>query len=145
MRKKRMDLFVWNKDQPNPKHVLMKKHILLIDDDPDEIDIFIDAFRDAGRDYKYDTVANATEALKFLQNTTPDYIILDYKMPKMNGLECLVEIKKMTALDGVPVVLYSSSLDEDIIETAEILGITGCVVKPFDMRRLPSLLQPYFK
>jgi CheY-like chemotaxis protein len=136
---------VLNKDQANPKHVRMTKHILLIDDDPDEIDIFIGAFRDAGQDFKYDTVSSSVEALKFLRNTAPDYIILDYKMPKMNGLECLVEIKKMPALDGVPVVLYSSSLDEDIIETAQILGVAGCVVKPFDMRTLPSLLQPYFK
>lgn len=121
----------------------MKKHILLIDDDPDEIDIFIDAFREAGQDYKYDTVLNATEALKFLQKTTPDYIILDYKMPKINGLECLVEIKKMPALSNVPVVMYSSSLDEDIIETAKVLGVAGCVAKPFDMRMLPTLMKPY--
>lgn len=120
------------------------KHILLIDDDPDEIDIFIDAFRDAGFDYKYDTAPNAQEGLKFLQHTQPDYIVLDYKMPKMNGLECLVEIKKMELLEKVPVVMYSSSLDEEIIDTAQILGVAGCVVKPFDMRALPSLLQPFF-
>ncbi|NCI49644.1 response regulator [Sediminibacterium roseum] len=123
----------------------MQKHILLIDDDPDEIDIFIDAFRDAGLDYKYDAAPNALEGLKFLRETKPDYIVLDYKMPKMNGLECLVEIKKMPSLEDVPVVMYSSSLDEEIIETAQILGVSGCVVKPFDMRMLPSLLQPYLK
>jgi CheY-like chemotaxis protein len=123
----------------------MKKHILLIDDDPDEIDIFISAFRDAGCDYKYDSVPSATEGLKFLRETTPDCIVLDYKMPKVNGLECLVEIKKMPSLDGVPVILYSSSLDEDIIETAEILGVSGCVVKPFDMRTLPDAIKPYFQ
>lgn len=119
------------------------KHILLIDDDPDEIEIFVDAFREAGYHFRYDAVHNAAQGLQFLQHTTPDCIVLDYKMPRMNGLECLVEIKKMDELDKVPVVLYSSSLDEDIIETAKAIGVTGWVAKPFDMRTLPLLLKPY--
>lgn len=121
----------------------MTKHILLIDDDPDEMDIFIDAFRDAGFDFKYDSAHNAATGLKFLQHTVPDCIVLDYKMPRMNGLECLVEIKKMPQLSAVPVILYSSSLDEDIIETAQVLGVAGCVAKPFDMRTLPGLIKPF--
>jgi DNA-binding response OmpR family regulator len=122
----------------------MQKHILLIDDDPDEIDIFIDAFREAGYDFKYDAISGATDALKFLGKSSPDYIILDYKMPRINGLECLVEIKKLNHLSHVPVIMYSSSMDEEIMETAMIIGAAGCVVKPFDMRTLPALLKPYF-
>lgn len=122
----------------------MPKHILLIDDDPDEIDIFIDSLREAGMEYTYTAMPGPVEGLNFLQHHTPDYIILDYKMPKLNGLECLVKIKEQPATADIPVVLYSSSLDEDIIETAMIVGAAGCVVKPFDMRTLPSLLKPYF-
>lgn len=119
------------------------KHILLIDDDPDEIDIFIDAFREAGYNHTYDSAPNAVQGLRFLQHTTPDCIVLDYKMPRMNGLECLVEIKKIPSLENVPVVLYSSSLDEDIIETARALGVSGWIRKPFDMRTLPSLMKQF--
>jgi CheY-like chemotaxis protein len=121
----------------------MEKHILLIDDDPDELDIFMSALRDGGLDFKYNAVTNAGEAIRFLQRFVPDYIVLDYKMPKINGLECLVEIKNMQHISHIPVIMYSSLLDESIIETAMIIGAAGCIKKPFDMRALPSLLKPF--
>jgi CheY-like chemotaxis protein len=121
----------------------MEKHILLIDDDPDEIDIFIDALRGKGMDFKYSTVNSAAEAMKFLQRMIPDYIILDYKMPKTDGIECLAGIKAIQHLANVPVIMYSSTMNEDDIKTAMIIGAAGHIKKPFDMRTLASLLQPF--
>jgi CheY-like chemotaxis protein len=121
----------------------MKKHILLIDDDPDEIDIFIDALRSKGMDFKCTTVNSAAEAIKFLQLVLPDYIVLDYKMPRVDGIECLANIKAIPHLAHIPVIMYSSTMDEEDIKTAMIVGAAGHIKKPFDMRTLPSLLEPF--
>lgn len=120
----------------------MKKHLLLIDDDPDELDILMEALRDAGLNFKYNAL-QALEALNILQQQQPDYILLDYDMPKMNGLECLAAIRQMQQLAHVPVIMYSSSMDEEMLETAMMLGASGHIRKPFDMRTLPSLLNPF--
>ncbi|MDB5211101.1 MAG: response regulator receiver protein [Sediminibacterium sp.] len=121
----------------------MEKHILLIDDDPDELEIFVDALRTKGLEVKCSAALNAKEAFKFLERMVPDYILLDYKMPKINGLECLVDIKATKQLAHIPVIMYSSTMDEDDIETAMILGAKGFIKKPFDMRTLAILLKPF--
>ena len=120
----------------------MEKHLLLIDDDPDELSMMMEALRDAGLHFKYNA-AQALEALQILQRLAPDYILLDYNMPKMNGLECLAEIKRLKSIAHVPVIMYSTSMDEGQIETAMILGASGHIKKPYDMRMLPSLLKPF--
>ncbi|MES2372907.1 MAG: response regulator [Bacteroidota bacterium] len=121
----------------------MEKHILLIDDDPDEIDIFLDALRSKGMDVKCSTVNSAEEAMKFLQRIMPDYIVLDYKMPKTDGIECLANIKALPHLSHIPVIMYSSTMNDEDIKTAMIVGAAGHIKKPFDMRTLALLLQPF--
>lgn len=121
----------------------MEKHLLLIDDDPDEFDIFMDALRAAGLNFRYSSALRVKEALEMLQRLIPDYIVLDYNMPKINGLECLAEIKSMQQLKHVPVVMYSASMDEEQVKMAMRLGAAGCIKKPYDMRMLASLLQPF--
>lgn len=121
----------------------MTKHILLIDDDPDEFDIFIDALRGTYTELKVSGAPGITEALNFLAHTVPDCIVLDYNMPKINGIEGLVDIKRVPALSKIPVVMYSATMDEDIMTIAKELGAAGCVKKPYDMRKLPELLHPF--
>ncbi|MEO8174154.1 MAG: response regulator [Sediminibacterium sp.] len=121
----------------------MQKHILLIDDDPDEIDIFKDALCCKNLDLKCSMVNSAADALQFLQEVVPDYIVLDYKMPKVDGIECLASIKAIPHLVHIPVIMYSSTMNEDDIKTAMIVGAAGHIKKPFDMRTLSSLLAPF--
>jgi CheY-like chemotaxis protein len=120
----------------------MEKNLLLIDDDPDELAILMDVLQDSGLNFKYN-VAQAPEALKILQRLAPDYILLDYNMPKMNGLECLAEIKQIKQIAHVPVIMYSGAMDDEQVETAMALGAAGHIKKPYDMRMLPSLLNPF--
>jgi len=122
----------------------MAKHILLIDDDPDELDIFIDALQGTAAELKFSSAPGVTEALEMLKVSIPDCIILDYNMPKINGIEGLVDIKQLPGLQTVPVVMYSATMDEDIMTIAKELGAAGCVKKPYDMRKLPELMRPYF-
>jgi len=63
------------------------------------------------------------EALQVLQETytLPDFIFLDLNMPRVNGRQCLIQLKKDTKLASIPVIIYSTSkLDADRQETKEL-------------------------
>jgi DNA-binding NtrC family response regulator len=74
----------------------MKKHILLIDDDRDELTIFMDALADVPGSFKCTYASSASQGLQMLQYLHPDFIFIDYNLPPTNGLRLLSEIKKET-------------------------------------------------
>lgn len=118
----------------------------LIDDDLDDQEIFILALERIHPALHCDTASSGGEALRRLSDTSyvPDYIFLDLNMSRMNGKECLREIKKLNHLKDVPVIIYStSSLKYDVSETIQ-LGATEFITKPFSMPELISVLQNFF-
>src|SRR5215212_2357558 len=92
----------------------MKKHILLIDDDEDEIEIFTDALEKLPVSFNCTCASNADEAIRMLGKVSPDFIFIDYNMPKVNGLKCLEKIKKTKTARDIPVILYSNYIDEEV-------------------------------
>src|ERR1700758_2081341 len=96
----------------------MSKSILffLVDDDADDREIFTMAAR-CIRKTECITAKNGEEALEFLKKNeefVPDFIFLDLNMPKVDGKECLVEMRKIERLKQVPIYIYSTSLrDKD--------------------------------
>ncbi len=123
----------------------MEKHILLIDDDMDEPDIFINALTEAGVRFKCTWANGADQALVYLENIIPDLIVLDFNMPKTNGLELLFMLKNNSTLKHIPVIMYSATMDAGLIAKAIHAGATKCVRKPYNMQELPVLLQPFFQ
>ena len=119
----------------------MKKQILLIDDDEDEIEILNSALQRMQFDYECIWAQSAEHALQLLHRYTPDLIFLDYKMPKINGLRCLMEMKKIENLRKVPIVLYSTYIDEVNYHKAISLGATTCIQKPSTLNILIKKLQ----
>lgn len=126
----------------------MKDNIcLLIDDDMDDQEIFALALEEVDDSYACVTASSAQDALEKLRdkrNPVPDYIFLDLNMPRMNGKECLTEIKKFEHLRHIPVVIYStSSMKHDILETKK-LGAFDFITKPFNMNDLVKVLHEFF-
>lgn len=83
----------------------------LIDDDSDDRDFFEIALEELDEKICLKTANNGIEALEFLKeaNYTPDVIFMDINMPRMDGWECLAEIKKIEKLQSVPVIIYTTS------------------------------------
>jgi len=106
--------------------------ILLIDDDLDDIDFFVEAVAEIDPNIKCVSALNAIEGLKLLDTGTvkPDYIFLDLNMPKMDGKQCLRFLKNSPLLHHIPVVLYSTSRREDDIEQAKAMGAYSFIIKP---------------
>lgn len=123
------------------------KVCFLIDDDVDDQEIFSMALKHVDLPVICITADDCSEALKKLTQDLsfiPDYIFLDLNMPKMNGKQCLKEIKKLAHLNHIPVIMYTTSLNQrDIAETKEI-GASTYIIKPANISELASVLRLLF-
>ena len=70
----------------------------------------------------------------------PDYIFLDLNMPRMNGIECLREIKKVKHLEKTKVIMYSTTDARDVRELTKDLGAYDFIVKPPSFLKLVEFL-----
>jgi len=119
------------------------KKILLVDDNPKDIELTIAALADNNLANRVIVVNDGVEALEYLQYSgefsqrekeNPAVILLDIKMPRMEGIELLALIRKDPALARIPVVMLTSSReDPDLIRCYE-LGINAYVVKPVNFK-----------
>ena len=126
----------------------MDKQILLVDDDTDDHEIFCMALEELDNCYKCVFAKDGMEALEMLKNENnliPEIIFLDLNMPRMNGIECLPEIKKIHRINHVPIIIYSTSSDTKIIEKVKDLGAAEYLVKPSRIEALSETLKQIFK
>ncbi|MES2649147.1 MAG: response regulator [Bacteroidota bacterium] len=110
----------------------MEKKVFLVDDDRDDREIFIEALAEVDNSFFCVTAESGEEALKELHTTSivPNYIFLDLNMPRMNGRECLVEIKSIERLKEIPIIIYTtSSLQKERDELVK-LGASMFITKP---------------
>ncbi|NCI45541.1 response regulator [Sediminibacterium soli] len=121
----------------------MEKHILLIDDDLDEPEMFMNALFDADIICKCTWANGAEEAFRHLEHIRPDFIVLDFNMPKMNGLDTLRALKAHEEWQAIPVVMYSTTMDSTLSAKALQQGAVQCIRKPYNMKELPTLLQAF--
>jgi CheY-like chemotaxis protein len=121
--------------------------ILLIDDDPDDVELAREALDDIEVSHHISVVENGVEALAYLRAEgdfqraiQPDLILLDLKMPKKNGLEVLTEIKADKELRRIPViVLTSSDAPDDILEAYD-LQASCYITKPADLEEFERVM-----
>jgi CheY-like chemotaxis protein len=125
-----------------------KKTVLLIDDDIDDQEIFSLALSRADQSAECICSNDALQALEKIGSDSdfiPDYIFVDMNMPRMNGTQCLSEIKKIERLKNVPVFIYSTSSEPTSIVENKNLGAEDFIVKPADINILTRLLSSILK
>lgn len=124
--------------------MLSSKPILLVEDDSVDAMTVKRAIEDLGSKDTLVRSANGEEALDYLRNETnerPRLILLDLNMPKMNGIEFLKHIKADNVLKRVPVIVLTTSMeDQDILRSFE-LSIAGYVVKPLDYKKFVEIIR----
>jgi CheY-like chemotaxis protein len=122
--------------------------ILLIEDNPGDVRLTIEALKDCKIVNNLNVVENGLIALEYLRHEgeykdkqLPDLILLDLNIPKINGHEVLTEIKTDKKLKVIPVViLTSSSSDEDILKTYE-LHANCFITKPVNIEQFVKVVQ----
>ncbi len=116
---------------------------LLVDDDLDDQEVFLMTLEKINKNIKCLTANNGVEALSLLstQNSfVPDYIFLDVNMPKMNGIECLKNIKNLSHLNDCKIFMYSTTSETSVLEKSKNLGATDFIVKPSSPATLKATL-----
>jgi CheY-like chemotaxis protein len=118
------------------------KHIVLADDDPDDVDIFRSAVDETCFHLEL-TVATDGEKLVNLLNRiqTPDAIFLDLNMPRKSGKECLVEIRTNVKFDQVPIIILSTSNHIAEIDFCLNNGANHYLVKPQSYDGIKSIVE----
>ncbi|MGK4566267.1 response regulator [Flavobacterium sp. 3HN19-14] len=116
--------------------------ILLVDDDPDDQMLFSEALSEANAAVIYTSANDGVEALEQLNpggKPLPDLIFMDVNMPRMDGISCLKEIRKIEQLRGIPVVMYSTSsyYQKECYE----YGALDYIEKPTDYSKLCNTLK----
>lgn len=125
--------------------------ILLVEDNPNDLELALHAFKKHKLANGVHVVRDGAEAIDFLFKTgpyvdrrgesDPQVILLDLKLPKLDGLEVLRRIKKDERTRRVPVVVLTSSNDEsDVIESYD-LGVNSYIVKPVDFDQFTEAIR----
>jgi CheY-like chemotaxis protein len=103
--------------------------ILLVEDDPDDQNLFISALRGIKNTPSFELVNNGKEAIEWLYRAMlpPKIVFLDIHMPVMNGLECLLILAKDPWMNAVPIVMLSADVGHR--EKTRIAGANGFIKK----------------
>jgi chemotaxis family two-component system response regulator Rcp1 len=122
--------------------------ILLVEDNPGDVRLTKESFRDAKVRNIMETVADGVEAMAFLRregryqsSTRPDLILLDLNLPRKNGLEVLKEIKANEDLKRIPVVvLTTSQAEQDIVKSYDLYA-NAYITKPVELDQFISVVK----
>jgi CheY-like chemotaxis protein len=130
---------------------MKEKHILLVEDDPDDVKLTLKALEKSRVANRVEVVWDGIEALDYLFGTgkfagrgkimMPQLILLDLKMPKMDGLEVLRRIRSDERTKLLPVVILTTSTeDRDRIESYK-LGANSYIRKPVDFHQFADAVE----
>jgi len=126
------------------------KHILLVDDSPRDIELALAALREYHVANAVVTLRDGAEALDYLfrrgefagrHDDDPTVVLLDLKMPRVNGLEVLRQLKADPHLKLIPVVMMTSSREDQDLLASYRLGVNAYVVKPLNFHEFMDAIK----
>ena len=119
--------------------------VLLAEDNPDDVELALLAFKKSKFANRVHVVRDGAEALEYIFGSgayagrkvdqTPRLILLDLKLPKVDGLEVLRQIKADPRMKSTPVVMMTSSREESDLVASYTLGVNSYIVKPVDFQQ----------
>jgi CheY-like chemotaxis protein len=121
------------------------KSILLAEDNPNDVELTLAALDDLNLANRVVVVRDGEEALNYLRcrgklkdrtDGNPALILLELRMPRVDGLRVLREVRFDEKLKSIPVVILTSSRDESDRLTSQSLGVSAYMVKPVDFHQL---------
>ena len=122
-----------------------RKVILLVEDNPDDEALTLHTFKQSNIVNEVVVARDGVEALDYLfgsgvyagrdTSIMPQVILLDLKLPKLNGLEVLRQFKSHDISRTIPVVVLTTSTEDSDVQTAYELGANSYIVKPVDFEK----------
>jgi CheY-like chemotaxis protein len=118
--------------------------ILLADDDMDDCLFFKQALQTSFSSAELTIINEGEQLMDYLTNEAtkiPDVLFLDLNMPRKNGFECLAEIKANKKLKRIPVIIYSTSLEQETVEILYKNGASYFIRKPADFQLFKKAIE----
>ena len=114
--------------------------VLLVEDNASDVELTLRALQKRNLANRVVVARDGVEALELLEGPTPlpKVVLLDLKLPKLNGLEVLRRLKSNERTKRIPVVVLTSSHEEPDIEESYRLGVNSYIVKPVDFESFAS-------
>jgi CheY-like chemotaxis protein len=126
------------------------RRILMVEDDPKDVELSLTALEEYNLANEVVVVRDGSEALDYLHRRgnfkarpsgNPALLLLDLKLPKVDGLEVLQQIRGDDRLKLIPVVVLTSSREEKDMVTSYKLGVNAYVVKPVDFHQFVNAVK----
>lgn len=123
--------------------MIQLKKILLVEDNPNDVELTLEALAEQNLVNRVIILKDGVEAMEYLlyegnykdrKRENPAVLLLDIKMPRMDGLEVLHAIKKNQDLKIIPVVMLTSSREEPDLKKCYDLGVNAYIVKPVNFK-----------
>lgn len=118
-------------------------NLLLADDDIDDCIFFKEALEDIDLESSLVTVNDGVELMEYLsknEDNLPDILFLDLNMPRKTGYDCLSEIRACEKFKSLPVIVFSTSYDQEIVNLLFERGAHHYIRKPAEFQKLKRLL-----
>jgi len=122
---------------------LDRLNILLADDDADDYFFFKKALEGSSISTNLTTVSDGEHLMRLLKNEThelPDVLFLDLNMPRKNGFECLTEIKLSSRLKLLPVIVFSTSFEQEVVNLLYQNGAQYFLRKPSEFSQYKKII-----
>ncbi|MBT3378942.1 MAG: response regulator [Lentisphaerae bacterium] len=131
-----------------PRGTNAVRRVLLVEDGPDDVDLTLEALKEAGLELSLAVAENGVEAVAYLRGQgqhadapRPDLVLLDLNLPRMDGREVLQEVKQDPLLRRIPIIVLTTSDAREDITQAYDLHANCCITKPIDFDRWIQLFQ----
>ncbi|MFO0937739.1 MAG: response regulator [Gemmataceae bacterium] len=127
-------LYKFMKDNQIPTDALEngKRKVLLVDDDPEIVELINKALEDDGR-FEVRIAANGFDAGMMVKEYRPDLIVLDVMLPDINGKEVCHRVRADSNLEEVRIICISGMIEDDKIQELRLAGADDFIHKPFDV------------
>jgi CheY-like chemotaxis protein len=123
------------------------KKILLAEDDSDDGKLFYDYLSERDDVALQSIVENGIRLFEYLDNLAagdlPDLIVLDQNMPKKNGIQTLEQLKSDHNYSGIPVVIYSTYADNQLVHDCSLKGAVMVVSKPLSFKGYHEMMDRF--
>ena len=120
----------------------MQKKIMTVDDSPTVRKVLCMALSAAG--YQVIEASDGRDALKCVESHSIDLLITDLKMPNMDGLDLIRELRRRPGLQYLPIIMLTGESGEDCRTTARDAGVSAFIVKPFVPEQIAGLIRGIF-
>ena len=117
-----------------------KKKVLIVDDEESVVELLKSVLQQESRGFLIETAVNGYDALMKVGDFKPDLLILDIKMPMLDGYGVCKRLSENTQTHHIKTIIMTGGVDGETVERIESAGVSGYMFKPLDLNHMKNLV-----